>query len=63
MHYKKTEFSKNLLPTIEPLQPNIKIGQRYTLSAIDINEVQIFYGCKGTGITLPPTTTTMTTTG
>ena len=60
MHYEKTAFSSNLLPTIEPLQPNVKIGQRYKLSSIDIQEIRLFYGCTGTGPTLPPTTTPIT---
>ena len=52
-----TAFSENGLPTIEPLQPNVTIGQRDNLSSIDIEEVRRFYNCSSTGITLPPTTT------
>ncbi|CAF3779892.1 unnamed protein product, partial [Rotaria sp. Silwood1] len=60
MHYRRTEFSKNGLSTIETLQPNIKIGQRLYLSPIDIQEIQLYYNCTGTGPTLPPTTTVIT---
>ncbi|CAF2609562.1 unnamed protein product [Rotaria sp. Silwood2] len=55
MHYGSTTFSKNGLNTIEPLQPGAVIGQRKTLSAIDIQEVRLFYGCDATGATLPST--------
>ncbi|CAF4985960.1 unnamed protein product, partial [Rotaria sp. Silwood1] len=60
MHYGKTEFSNNTLPTIEPLQANIKIGQRYKLSPTDIQEIRQFYSCPATGALL--TTTVPTTT-
>ena len=46
MHYGKTAFSKNNLPTIEPLQSGVTIGQRNTLSSIDIQEIRKFYKCK-----------------
>ncbi|CAF5079994.1 unnamed protein product, partial [Rotaria sp. Silwood1] len=62
MHYKSDEFSKNGLPTIEALQPNVKIGQRLYLSATDIQEIQLYYNCTGSGSTLPPITTAITTT-
>ncbi|CAM4969716.1 unnamed protein product [Rotaria socialis] len=58
MHYPNNGFSSNGLPTIEPLQPNVTIGQRANLSAIDIQEVRILYNCSATGITLPLRTTT-----
>ena len=45
MHYGLKYFSKNDLPTIEPLQSGVTIGQREAPSAIDIEEVQLFYGC------------------
>lgn len=45
MHYPNAAFSKNGLPTIVPLQPNVQIGQRVALSTTDIREVQLFYGC------------------
>lgn len=61
MHYETTAFSINGLPSIEPLQPNIKIGQRYYISAIDTQEIRQFYNCSGSGSTLPPTTTVATT--
>ncbi|CAF4640408.1 unnamed protein product, partial [Rotaria sp. Silwood1] len=55
MHYGPTAFSKNGLNTIEPLQSGVVIGQRQTLSEIDIQEVRLFYGCSAAGSTLPPT--------
>jgi hypothetical protein len=60
MHYPRDAFSINGLPTIEPLQPNVSIGQRYNMSAIDIQEVRLFYNCSANGITFPPIPT-MTT--
>ena len=45
MHYGSTDFSGNGLPTIEPFQPGAVIGQRDTLSAIDIEEIRLAYGC------------------
>ncbi|UJR19040.1 hypothetical protein I4U23_022171 [Adineta vaga] len=56
MHYGKYDFSKNSLATIEPLQPNIKIGQRYNLTSGDIQLVRRYYNCSSTGLTLPPFT-------
>ena len=61
MHYETTAFSRNNLPTIEPLQPYVKIGQRYYLSKIDIQEIRLFYNCPASGVTLPPSPTTTTT--
>ncbi|CAF5022461.1 unnamed protein product, partial [Rotaria sp. Silwood1] len=55
MHYPRDAFSVNDQDTIVPLQPGVVIGQRQTLSAIDIQEVQLAYGCSATGPTLPPT--------
>ncbi|CAF3435296.1 unnamed protein product [Rotaria sp. Silwood2] len=60
MHYSPNGFSANGRPTIEPLQPNVTIGQRVNLSAIDIQEVRILYNCSVTGVTLPLRTTTTT---
>ncbi|CAF2079518.1 unnamed protein product [Rotaria magnacalcarata] len=62
MHYPRDAFSKNGQTTIEPLQSNVTIGQRITLSANDIQEVRNFYNCTGTDHTLPTTTTTSTST-
>ncbi|CAF1264609.1 unnamed protein product [Adineta ricciae] len=62
VHYEIYALSINGLPTIEPLQPNVKIGQRYKLSDIDIQEMRQFYNCSANGATLPPTTTAATTT-
>ena len=56
MHYQKTAFSVNGSATIEPLQPNVKIGQRYILSPVDIATVQKFYSCSDVGTILPTTT-------
>jgi hypothetical protein len=53
MHYGRYTFSSNNLPTIEPLQSNVEIGQRRNLSLIDIQEVRLFYKCPSTGVTLP----------
>ena len=60
MHYGRDAFSRNGLPTIEPLQSNVLIGQRYNLSNIDIQEVRLFYNCSSNGVTLPPIPTTTT---
>ncbi len=60
MHYEPDAFSSNGLPTIEPLQPNVEIGQRYNMSTTDIEEVRIFYNCSSSGGTLPPIPTTTT---
>ena len=61
MHYETNAFSNNGFPAIEALQPNVKIGQRYYLSAIDIQEVRLYYNCTASSPTLPPTTTAATT--
>ena len=45
MHYSKTAFSINGLPTIIPKDPNVWIGQRNGLSAIDIEEIRKYYKC------------------
>ncbi len=58
MHYERTAFTSNSLPTIEPLSANVKIGQRYKLSPTDIQDIRIFYNCAATGTTLPTTPTT-----
>ncbi|CAF2437384.1 unnamed protein product [Rotaria sp. Silwood2] len=60
MHYPPNAFSVNNRPTIEPLQPNVTIGQRFNLSSIDIQEVRILYNCSATGVTLPQITITTT---
>ncbi len=64
MHYGRYYFTINGYPTIEPLQPNVQIGDRTTLSPIDVQEVRMYYNCSAKGTTLLPTTTTtkMTTT-
>ena len=61
MHYGKSAFTANGLPTIVTLQANVKIGQRYFLSSNDIVAVRKFYSCSGVGTTLPPPTTTTLT--
>ena len=46
MHYPAYSFTiDKKVPTIIPLDENAEIGQRVTLSAIDIERVQIHYGC------------------
>ena len=61
MHYGSNDFTANGSATIEPLQANVKIGQRYFLSSIDIAAIQMFYSCSGVGTTLPTPTTTPAT--
>jgi hypothetical protein len=61
MHYGPTEMSKDGSLTVEALQPNVKIGQRFYLSPTDIQGVRTYYGCTATGSTLPPSTTVITT--
>ncbi|CAF1163551.1 unnamed protein product [Rotaria sordida] len=56
LHYRHDAFTKNGLDTIVPLQSGVVLAEPKTLSAIDIQKVRLFYGCDGTGITLPPTT-------
>ncbi|CAF1506091.1 unnamed protein product [Didymodactylos carnosus] len=60
MHYERDAFSRNGLPTIEPLQPNVQIGQRIGMSPIDILEVQLLYGC-ATSRTFSSSSTATTT--
>lgn len=59
MHYRADAFSSNGLPTIEPLEADVSIGQIYNMSQIDIQEVRLFYNCSASGVTFPeiPTTT------
>jgi hypothetical protein len=59
MHYEADAFTSNGLPTIEPIEPGVQIGQRVWMSPIDIAEVRLFYNCPSSGITSPtiPTTT------
>jgi hypothetical protein len=45
MHYSKTAFSVNGQPTIITKDPNVWIGQRNGLSAIDIQEIRRYYNC------------------
>ncbi|CAF1591005.1 unnamed protein product [Adineta ricciae] len=56
MHYAKYDFSSNGKPTMEPIQSNIKIGQRYNLSNGDIQLIRRYYNCSSNGPTLPPFT-------
>ena len=67
MHYSAYAFAIDRTKmTIEPKQSGVTIGQRHGLSATDIKEIQILYGCiarDGSGstvtgfVTAPPTTT------
>ena len=61
MHYVTREFSVNGLPTIESIQPNVQIGQRYNLSQIDIQEIRMYYNCPVNQFASTTTTTTTTT--
>ncbi|UJR12794.1 hypothetical protein I4U23_016967, partial [Adineta vaga] len=61
MHYGKYDFSSNGFPTIESITPNVDIGENFNLSSIDIYEIRLFYNCSLTGITLPTTTSVITT--
>jgi hypothetical protein len=46
MHYDAYAFAvDDTIPTIIPHDPDAVIGQRDTLSAVDIERVQIYYGC------------------
>jgi hypothetical protein len=46
LHYGAYAFAVDpTIPTIIPHDPNAEIGQRITLSALDIERVQILYGC------------------
>lgn len=56
MHYESQAFSRNGQPTITPLQTGATIGQRYNMSTIDIQEVQLFYNCSSSGTPLTPIT-------
>ena len=61
MHYGPNGFSTNGQPTIVPKQSGVTIGQRHNMSAIDIQEVRLFYNCSSTGSTFPPISTTTST--
>lgn len=45
MHYGSNSFSKNGEPTILPKDETKYIGQRKTLSPIDIAELRSFHNC------------------
>ncbi|CAF5054783.1 unnamed protein product, partial [Rotaria sp. Silwood1] len=55
MHYPRDAFSVNGQDTIRPFQAVAVLGNRQTLSAIDIQEVQLAYGCSATRPISPPT--------
>lgn len=61
MHYGPHAFTNNGSPTIQTVQPNVKIGQRYYLSTIDIEEIRRYYNCSEDGVTLASTTPYTTT--
>ena len=61
MHYDAYRLSSNGQPTITPKQSGVTIGQRHNMSAIDIQEVRLFYNCSSTGSTFPPISTTTST--
>ena len=55
MHYPSDAFSVNGSATIVPINPsNAQIGQRITLSPLDIQGIRTLYNCSG------PTTTRKT---
>ncbi|CAF1223033.1 unnamed protein product [Rotaria sordida] len=60
MHYGRASFSRNGDDTLEPLQPGITLGQRNTLSPIDIQEIRTFYGCSASIVTASTTSITIT---
>lgn len=45
MHYSAMAFSKNGKPTIEPIQKDVKIGQREKFSDIDLFKINKLYNC------------------
>ena len=46
LHYSETAFAvDDSQNTITPHDPDAEIGQRIELSALDIERVQILYGC------------------
>ena len=50
MHYSAYAFAiDRSKPTIEPKQAGAQIGQRSHLSPIDVEEIQLLYGCKSSG--------------
>ena len=47
MHYGAYGFAVDRnIPTIIPLDPTATIGQRVKMSALDVERVQLLYGCK-----------------
>jgi hypothetical protein len=60
MHYERDAFTSNNLPTIEPIESDVEIGQRIWMSPIDIHEVRLVYNCLSSE-TIPPTIPTTTT--
>ena len=63
MHYPSNAFSINGSATIIPIQQGVQIGQRVTLSQLDIQAVRRFYNCSGPGGSTTTLATTTTTTG
>lgn len=48
MHYGRTAFGRGRV-TIQPLNPNARIGQRSGFSSIDIKQINLMYKCKNPG--------------
>ncbi|CAF4069946.1 unnamed protein product, partial [Rotaria sp. Silwood2] len=61
MHYGRDYFSINGSDTLVPLKSGVTIGQRDTLSSLDIQAIRAFYGCAGSITTVTTTTTKPTT--
>lgn len=63
MHYGSYAFSKNGKKTIISLSdPNEKLGQRDEMTATDIKQINMHYGCDAGDTTPPPSTTAPPTT-
>ncbi|CAF1524636.1 unnamed protein product, partial [Rotaria sordida] len=62
LHYPSNYFSVNGGDTLVSLNPGITLGQRDTLSPLDIQAIRTFYGCSASiTTTTTPSTTTNTT--
>ncbi|XP_016342812.1 zinc metalloproteinase nas-13-like [Sinocyclocheilus anshuiensis] len=48
MHYGNNYFSRNGMPTIEPKESSVTIGQRSHLSDLDVQRIRRLYHCDET---------------